>query len=67
MKTHAPTQTQPAGELAAALQEIAILRLQERKVRATLRELAERLPSEQKTLYARLMIRAGLSGWLSVR
>lgn len=67
MKTCASTQTQPAGELAAAQQEIVILRLQERKVRATLRELVERLPSEQKTLYARLMIRAGLSGWLSVR
>ncbi|KGS56539.1 hypothetical protein [Burkholderia pseudomallei] len=55
------------ARLAEAAQEIAMLKQREQRARAALREMAQRLPSVEKAVYAQILIRAGLMDWIGGR
>ncbi|WP_156125694.1 hypothetical protein [Paraburkholderia kururiensis] len=50
-----------------ARREIAMLKLREQRLRGAMREIAQRLPSVEKSVYAQILKRAGLLEWISVR
>ncbi|ARL09213.1 hypothetical protein [Burkholderia pseudomallei] len=55
------------AQFSEAVEEIAALKQREQRVRAALREMAQRLPSIEKAVYAQILIRAGLMDWISTR
>lgn len=55
------------ARFAEAMDEIAALKQREQRIRAALREMAQRLPSIEKAVYAQILIRAGLMDWISTR
>lgn len=55
------------SELAAANQEIAMLKRREQQLREALREMANRLPPVGQPIYGQVLKRAGLFDWISVR
>ncbi|WP_199544896.1 hypothetical protein [Paraburkholderia kururiensis] len=50
-----------------ARREIAMLKLREQRLRGAMREIAQRLSSVEKSVYAQILKRAGLLEWISVR
>jgi chaperonin cofactor prefoldin len=53
--------------LDAAKEEIAMLKLREHRLRDAMREIAQRLSSVEKSVYAQILKRAGLMDWISAR
>ncbi|ALB92985.1 Uncharacterised protein [Burkholderia pseudomallei] len=50
-----------------AKREIAMLKLREQRLRDAMREIAQRLSSVEKSVYAQILKRAGLVDWISAR